>query len=274
MVNDDEQVLDIYKIDTKAKIDKRKVLFVVLIILTIILIFLTINQIVKTVRNYKVYKQYEEQINLIKQQEEEEQVRIAEEKERIRQERIPKLTQTGKDNINNIYSSKTKRVFLTFDDGPSSVTPEILDILKKHDVKATFFVLGANVNARPDTVKKIYEEGHYIANHGYTHVYSSIYSSPQAVLDEFNQCNNAVKNAIGVPEYNSHLFRFPGGLVGGPYATIKSEAKELLNENEILQVDWNALSGDSETTKPTVEFLLNRVYETVNRKKQCYNFNA
>ncbi|MCI8636622.1 MAG: polysaccharide deacetylase family protein [Clostridia bacterium] len=119
----------------------------------------------------------------------------------------------GRKNIENIYHSETKRAFLTFDDGPSTVTPTILEVLKQENVKASFFVLGSRVEAMPDTVKRIYEEGHYIANHGYSHTYSAIYSSPQAVLDEYNKCNEAVKKAIGKQEYNSHLFRFPGGLV-------------------------------------------------------------
>ena len=55
----------------------------------------------------------------------------------------------------------------------------------------------------PDTLRRIYNEGHFVANHGYSHQYSSIYSSPQAVLDEYNRCNDIVKNTIGVPEYNS-----------------------------------------------------------------------
>ncbi len=121
----------------------------------------------------------------------------------------------GKHNIENIYHSENKRAFLTFDDGPSTVTPTILDTLKQQNVKASFFVLGSRVEAMPDTVKRIYEEGHYIANHGYSHTYSAIYSSPQAVLDEYNKCNESVKKAIGRQEYNSHLFRFPGGLVRG-----------------------------------------------------------
>ena len=168
--------------------------------------------------------------------------------------------------MENIYHAENKTVYLTFDDGPSTVTPTILDTLKQEKIKATFFVLGCNVNAMPETVKRIYEEGHYIANHGYTHKYSSIYASPQTVLDEFNQCNDAVKNAIGVPEYNSHLFRFPGGLVGGPYAEIKSQAKELLEQNDILHIDWNALSGDAETTTPTIEYEMNRIIQTVSNK--------
>lgn len=127
-------------------------------------------------------------------------------------------------------------------------------------------MLGNRVEVMPETVKRIYEEGHYIANHGYSHVYSTIYVSPESVLNEYNQCNNAVKNAIGVPEYNSHLFRFPGGLPGGPYADIKLQAKELLSQNDILNIDWNALSGDAETGEPTIEFEMNRIIETVSNK--------
>lgn len=117
-----------------------------------------------------------------------------------------------------------------------------------------------------ETVKRIYEEGHYVANHGYTHKYDLIYASPESVLDEFNRCNDAVKNAIGVPEYNSHLFRFPGGLVGGKYAEIKSKADELLKQNEVMTVDWNALTGDAETNKLSVEFEIQRLKETVEGK--------
>lgn len=168
--------------------------------------------------------------------------------------------------MENIYKSDVKRAFLTFDDGPSSVTPEILDVLKQENVKATFFVLGSRVETMPNMVKRMYEEGHYVASHGFSHVYSQIYSSPQAVLDEYNECNDKIKNAIGVPEYNSHLFRFPGGLVGGKYAEVKEQAKELLSQNEILSVDWNALTGDAETNDLSIDFELSRLHETIENK--------
>lgn len=168
--------------------------------------------------------------------------------------------------MENIYKSDTKRAFLTFDDGPSTVTSKILDILKQENVKATFFVLGSNVEQRQDMVKRMYDEGHYIANHGYSHTYSQIYSSPQAVLEEYNLCNDKVKNAIEVPEYNSHLFRFPGGLAGGKYAEMKQQARDLLSQNDILNVDWNALTGDAETNNLSVDFELSRLSQTIGSK--------
>ena len=187
-------------------------------------------------------------------------------KEQERQAKLPKYTETGKNNVEKIYHSETKRAFLTFDDGPSSVTNKILDILKQENIKATFFVLGSNVEAKPELVKRMYDEGHFVANHGYSHIYSQIYASPENVLNEYNQCNDAIKKAIGENEYNSHLFRFPGGLAGGKYASIKSQANELLEQNNIAHVDWNALNGDAETNNLSPEFEISRIHETTEGK--------
>ena len=266
MIKEDEKCYDIYKIDTNEKLDKRKVLIIIIAILILFCLIIILKNLIEAIKYNKIYKQYEEQITTMQAAEANKNIKTEEEKERIKQEKLPKLTDIGKENIAHIYSSEKKRVFLTFDDGPSTKTATILDILKQQNVKATFFVLGSRVELMPDTTKRIYEEGHYIANHGYSHVYTSIYSSPQSVLDEYTKCNDSVKNAIGVPEYNSHLFRFPGGLVGGKYADIKSQAKELLNQNNIVNVDWNALNGDSETQNPTVEFEMQRIKETTENK--------
>ena len=79
------------------------------------------------------------------------------------------LTDAQLSNIQGIYRlGSEKTVYLTFDDGPSNtVTPLILDVLKEQNVKATFFLLGANVEAYPELVQREYAEGHYLANHGY-----------------------------------------------------------------------------------------------------------
>lgn len=253
----------IYKITIDEKhLNTKKIAILLLIVIVVVGLIMIAKNSIEVIKQHKVYEQYEAQLATLAKQEENRQAEI----EGKKQERTPKLTQEGKENLQNIYHSETKRAFLTFDDGPSTITPTILDILKQENVKATFFVLGAGVNAMPETTKRIYEEGHYIANHGYTHLYTAIYSSPEAVLDEFNRCNDAVRNAIGVPEYHSHLFRFPGGLPGGKYAEIKRQANELLLQNDILHVDWNALTGDAETANPTIEFEMQRIEETVTNK--------
>lgn len=171
-----------------------------------------------------------------------------------------------KQDIQNIYHSDQKRVFLTFDDGPSrTVTPLILDLLKQENIKASFFVLGSRIEFYPDIVKREYDEGHFIGNHGYSHVYSQIYQSPQTVLDEYNQTEALIQNAIGKADYHSHLMRLPGGAVGGKYNDVKQQAIALLDQNNICHVDWNALTSDSAGSK-TKEAMLESVKATIGNK--------
>lgn len=262
----DEDGVNVYEFDNSKKFDFKKIFVIVCLIIFLICTIITVNNIMVIINEHKAYEQYEAQLNALKHQEEERKKKLAEEQEKIKKERNPVLTDQGRQNIENIYKSDKKRAFLTFDDGPSSVTESILNTLKEEKVKATFFVLGSNIDYRKEMVKRMYDEGHYVANHGYSHVYSQIYSSPQAVLDEYNQCNEKIRNAIGNPEYNSHLFRFPGGLPGGKYAGLKLEAKELLNQNDIVNIDWNALNGDAETNDLSSEFELQRLSETVGEK--------
>lgn len=180
--------------------------------------------------------------------------------------KLPVVNQNVKDKIQGIYKSEEKRVFLTFDDGPSkTVTPLILDFLKQENIKATFFVLGTRVGYYPDIVKRAYDEGHFIGNHGYSHEYSRIYSSPIAVFDEYNQTETLIRNAIQNEEYASRLMRLPGGTAGGKYANIKRQAVELLDQNDICHVDWNALTGDSAGSN-TKEEMLESVKSTIGDK--------
>lgn len=262
----DEDEFNVYEFNSKKKIDIKKIFIVLIIVIFLICVFFTTKNIIIIINEHKAYKQYEAQLNALKHQDEERQRKLAEEQERIKKERNPVLTDEGRKNIENIYKSDKKVAYLTFDDGPSPVTESILDTLKQEKVKATFFVLGSNIDYRKEMVKRMYDEGHYVANHGYSHVYSKIYASPEAVLEEYNQTNEKIRNAIGNPEYNSHLFRFPGGLPGGKYAALKQEAKELLNQNDIVHVDWNTLNGDAETNDLSPEFELQRLSETVGEK--------
>lgn len=188
-----------------------------------------------------------------------------EKEETIKNTRITTSQQV--DNILNIYKNTgEKRVFLTFDDGPSkTVTPLILDLLKKENIKATFFLLGSRVEYNPDLVKRAYDEGHYIANHGYSHQYSSIYSSIDSILDEYNKTEQCIQKALGDSNYHSNLFRYPGGSNGGKYNKLKQEAKEVLKQNQIAYLDWNALSNDAAGAK-TKEELINNIESTVGGK--------
>ena len=174
---------------------------------------------------------------------------------------IPNFTEQSANNINSIYKSQgegKKIVYLTFDDGPSrDVTPLILDVLKEENIYATFFVLGSKVEQNPEILKRIYDEGHYIGNHGYSHVYSQIYVSKDTVLGEYNKCEEIIQKALEIPNYSTHLFRFPGGSSGGPYDAIKKESVKMFEENNVGILDWNCLTRDSEGNFPKEELVQN-----------------
>lgn len=175
---------------------------------------------------------------------------------------LPQPNENAKQLIKDIYYSDEKQVYLTFDDGPSKdITPQILDILKQYDVKATFFVLGARVELYPETLKKEFSEGHYIANHGYSHKYSKIYENKDTVFQEFIDCENSIKRALGREDYNSYLFRFPGGSTGGRYSSVKAEARELLDSYGVAYTNWNCLTGDAEN-KTTKEACIQEMIRT------------
>lgn len=97
---------------------------------------------------------------------------------------------------------------LTFDDGPSEITPQILDVLKQKNVKATFFLQGDHVVAHPDLVRRIHDEGHVIGNHSWSHRTFDGLSDAEA-LSEITRTNEAIRKITGVtPE----LFRYPKGV--------------------------------------------------------------
>lgn len=253
-------------------LNKKKVIIAILVVLVVILLIVAYLTKGFGLINKKVEVGKEEQPQQVQEQQEEKQestiaqVEIKKTRHIAELSMKPVFTEATFDKMKNIYHAEEKTAYLTFDDGPSqTVTPLILDLLKQENIKATFFVLGNRVERNPSLVKRAYEEGHYIANHGYSHNYASIYSSPQAVLDEYNQAQNAIKNAIGT-DYDGHLFRFPGGLPGGKYKNIKLEAKELLAQNQICYIDWNALSQDAAGAK-TKEALVQNVKDSVGSKQ-------
>lgn len=243
--------MDLISIKRKYR-NIRNIIIAIFLLIVAIVIFIISREIYIIKTKNDIYKSYLKQIEQAKVQEQQ----IAEQKEAERLAKLPQLTEQGKENIKNIYTSNERRVFLTFDDGPSkNVTPVILDTLKKENIKATFFLLGSRVDLYPDIVKQEYEEGHFLASHGYSHQYSQIYLSPQSTLDEYNRSVTSIRKAIGEATYNPHLFRFPGGSSGGKYNSIKKEASQLLEQNDILHVDWNALTSDSAGAKTTEQFI-------------------
>ena len=260
-----------YDLIVVRKLNKKKVAGLIIILILLIVLSTITGIKIADYNEKKVYSQ-ELQNQEIQLREEEERKQKEEEKQKqILQEHIAltsvPLTDEQKDNILHIYrSTGEKRVFLTFDDGPTkTVTPLILDVLKQEDVKATFFVLGNNVKNNPDLVKRAFEEGHYIANHGYSHKYSEVYATPEATLNEYNVTEQAIRDALGNQSYCSRVFRFPGGSNGGYYNEKKQASKALLKENGVVHLDWNSLSKDAEGAN-TKEVLLQNIIDTMGEK--------
>ena len=151
-----------------------------------------------------------------------------------------------KEKIINHAEENEKIAYLTFDDGPNEqVTPKILKILKKEDIKATFFVIGKNVDSHPEIVKQAYEEGHYIGNHGYSHNNSTLYKSDETFINEIKKTDEAISKAIGEENYSSKIFRFPNGFMSKSYRKRKDRAEILLKEMNYSYIDWNCLNNDS-----------------------------
>lgn len=168
--------------------------------------------------------------------------------------------------VQTLTDSTEKIVYLTFDDGPTtSVTPKVLDILKEEDIKASFFVIGKSVEAHPEIVKRAYEEGHYIANHGYSHNNSTLYQSSESFINEIKQTDVAISKAIGVDNYCSHIFRFPNGFMAPLYKSKKEEYVSLLSDIEYAYIDWNCLTKDSEQKYSSFQLLDNLITSSKNK---------
>ncbi|KMT21670.1 polysaccharide deacetylase family protein [Clostridium cylindrosporum] len=110
--------------------------------------------------------------------------------------------------VKKSYDKNQKVAFLTFDDGPSKNTEKILDILKKEDAKATFFVIGQDSDFAKSMYQRIVNEGHTIANHTYSHSYKNIYKSQEAFIQDVEKLNEYIYSITGV---KTDVIRFPGG---------------------------------------------------------------
>jgi len=150
----------------------------------------------------------------------------------------------GKIDMSNLTSPNNgyKVCYLTFDDGPSDNTLKILDILKKANAKASFFVVGTS---KMDYVKRIHNEGHTVALHANQHDYEKIYKSEAAYFDDLAKLAAKVKNLTGV---DSKIIRFPGGSSNTASKFNKGIMTRLtkqVQEKGYVYVDWNVDSNDA-----------------------------
>ncbi|MBR6478455.1 MAG: polysaccharide deacetylase [Lachnospiraceae bacterium] len=181
-------------------------------------------------------------------------------KETLLQERIDALEraaamreQEAQEQETGEQAVMTHKVYLTFDDGPSIYTNEILDILKQYDVKATFFVLGKESEEARQAMRRIVEEGHTLGMHSYSHQYEQIYASREAFAEDFQKIKDYLFQVTGV---ESRVYRFPGGSSNTVTNVDIHVFIQYLEEQNTPYFDWNVASGDAAKESLPAETIL------------------
>ncbi|MBE5828376.1 MAG: polysaccharide deacetylase [Butyrivibrio sp.] len=159
----------------------------------------------------------------------------------------------------------TRYVYLTFDDGPSIYTDEILDILAEYDVKATFFVCGKPDAKYTDSYKRIVDEGHTLGMHSYSHKYSDIYSSVDAFSEDLKKLKHFLYDTTDVlPRY----YRFPGGSSNKVTQVDIHELMDVLETEGVTYFDWNVSAGD-DRAGATKDTIYNNIVGNIPKFKHC-----
>ena len=135
-----------------------------------------------------------------------------------------------------------RKVYLTFDDGPSSNTGRILDILAEYDVRATFFVVGKEEEEYQDLYRRIVEEGHTLAMHSYSHKYNEIYQSVESYSEDLSKLQEFLYDTTGVW---CRYCRFPGGSSNTVSRVNMHDLITYLDDQDMSYFDWNISSGDA-----------------------------
>ncbi len=138
------------------------------------------------------------------------------------------------DSINSL-NTDSKQVMLTFDDGPHNPnTPIVLEILKKHNVKAVFFLIGKNIPGNESIVKQIVEEGHQIGNHSFSHDYWIDVWPTKKVTEDFLECQKLI-----------HQFQPASKLFRPPYGVTNPNIASAVKKLHLQSIGWNIRSYDT-----------------------------
>lgn len=154
------------------------------------------------------------------------------------------------------------KVYLTFDDGPSKYTEDILDILDTYDVKATFFVLGKENEYSIEMLREIARRGHTIGMHSYSHRYAEVYRSVEDFSADFYRIYSYILDNTGI---QSACYRFPGGSSNTISDIDMQVFADFLAEQEIEYYDWNVSSGDGGSVLLDVDTLVRNSTESISK---------
>ena len=145
------------------------------------------------------------------------------------------------------------KVYLTFDDGPSIYTNDILDILDSYNVKATFFVVGKEETNAEEALQRIVDEGHTLGMHSYSHKYKELYESMDSFTQDFARIRDYIYQATGE---ESVCYRFPGGSSNTVSEIDMHDVIDYLDSQGVEYYDWNVSSGDGGSMKLSTDTLL------------------
>ena len=176
---------------------------------------------------------------------------------------VPPVASGIEDASNLAAQGDIHKVYLTFEDGPSENTGEILDILAQYDVKATFFVVGKEDEESLALYKRIVEEGHTLGMHSYSNKYSVIYQSKEGFEEDFKRIQTLLKETTGV---DSLYYRFPGGSSNQISNVPMKDFIQYLNKEGVVYYDWNVSSGDASNAYSSDEIVANVTADVVKYK--------
>lgn len=164
--------------------------------------------------------------------------------------------------VAEVLTEDCRKIYLTFDDGPSCNTDEILDILAQYDVKATFFVVGKTDEKSVAAYQRIVAEGHTLGMHSYSHKYDEIYQSVDSFAGDMEELQELLYEITGVW---SRYVRFPGGSSNTVSQVDMMELIAYLNEQGIRYYDWNVSSGDASRETLNAETIVENVLRDVGK---------
>lgn len=158
---------------------------------------------------------------------------------------------------------KIHKVYLTFDDGPSIYTNEILDILDQYQVKATFFVVGKDGSNAEEALQRIVDDGHTLGMHSYSHKYKELYESMDSFTEDFAQIRNFIYQATGT---ESVCYRFPGGSSNTVSEVDMHDFIDYLEGQGVEYYDWNVDSGDGGSRKLSADTLIENCTQDIDTR--------
>ncbi len=248
---------------------KKNLLAAVLVILVVVILFLCmrIDAIEKDMAEVKGQLVFSEKEAILQSPESQVQEEVTKQETTLPEEEVkpvmaPPLEVEKPEEITAQEPEAKHKVYLTFDDGPSKNTEKILDILDEYGVKATFFVVGKEEEIAQERLRLIYERGHTIGMHSYSHDYYEIYDSVEDFRKDFLKCKQYIYEATGV---ESTHFRFPGGSSNKLGKLSMTEFIAFLEEQGVEYYDWNISSGDGGAHLVPVEVLLENCTAKISR---------